>query len=136
MNYSTFKEIVEDAVSTTDDYFWEHKSSKEKKKNDRVIYISTMTGGTAGGNCWSDGGHYGIDGEQEDWTSFDNLLTKFCPNISFLLYRKIVSLFNSVDYTEREYYGNYTNYNVKYLKIKALWDILLEHKLIGSEDES
>lgn len=83
------------------------------------------TGGISGGSCWDDGkqdNHYSSSGEVEsDWTTLDHILEYFCPNITFIRYKRLMSLSKIEEYSRNEYYGNSTNYNLRILLLKDLW---------------
>ncbi len=88
-----------------------------------------QVGGVAGGNCWNSGGHYSLDGESEpSFDEIDQILMKVCPNLSFVAYKELMSRLNveESEYTESEYYGNYTNYKLKTLFIKDLYSAIVE----------
>lgn len=93
---------------------------------------SWRTGGEQGGSCWDDGTedhHCPINGDIEPpMTDLDELLLKVAPNISFLVYRNLENkLLERDERCENEYYGNYTNYGIKRINIKKLYDYLVEH---------
>lgn len=86
-------------------------------------------GGVAGGNCWNSGGHYSLDGESEpSFDEIDQILMKVCPSLSFVAYKELMSRLKveESEYTESEYYGNYTNYKAKTLFVEALYSAIVE----------
>ena len=94
-----------------------------------VLFNSWRSGGQSGGSCWDTGNeparHHAISGDPEpSWTDLDNILEHFVPNITLLQFRKLDALFQITDYSESEYYGNYTTYTVKYIKVKDLHQLI------------
>ena len=93
------------------------------------------TGGMGGGSCWDDGTedhHHAISGSIEPpLADLDALLLRVAPNISFLLYRNLENtLLRRGEYSENEYYGNYTEYAFKRIVLLELFDFLREHDVI------
>lgn len=90
------------------------------------LSVEWRTGGTDGGNCWSDGGHYSIEGDIEpsDW-SLETLLEKEFKDILFLDYKELIK--NHIKYDNRtyhEYYGNYTEYANKIIYFEAFYNFM------------
>lgn len=135
MTYDQFLSEVKE-LAYIRNKFWkdvDRWSAKPALNTDNVIYQEWRTGGISGGSCWDDGetdNHYALDAEESPET-FDELiaiLEKFWPDISFLNYHKLITpIIHHDDYTLYEYYGNHTNYAVKYVDIKELYDLLKEH---------
>ena len=95
---------------------------------------SWVTGGRCGGSCWDDGeeDHHRprSSDTEEPFTSLDNLLLKFCPNLSFIHYKKISEkLIQRYQHSDNEYYGNYTDYEFKYIQVKDLYNYLKDNNL-------
>ena len=95
---------------------------------DGVLSERWLTGGQGGGNCWdSEPSYYPIDTEKEpNLTGLDEILMEVSPNLTFLQYRLIEKLIEYDTKTYNEYYGNYTIYSLKTLKLKDLYDKLKE----------
>jgi hypothetical protein len=82
-------------------------------------------GGVTGGNCWGGEANESVSAHDEpEYGGLDDLLLEIAPNITFLQYKKILSCEERYEYTDHEYYGNYTEYRVKYISINALYNIL------------
>lgn len=124
---------------------WEsHFPTKNKKTGeynkptaDDCLYLEWRTGGQSGGSCWDEGDtdpHYPLDGEKEpEFTDLDKILTELCPKISFLQYKTLsTDMIKYDERTENEYYGNYTNYGIKTVRLGDLYDKLVALKLIES----
>lgn len=89
------------------------------------LFVKYETGGVAGGSCWdsSDPQPYSIDEEdlEDDFDVLDEFLTENAPNLTFLQYRETVKQFIHTDsYSENEYYGNCTDFGVKYVVLTEL----------------
>ena len=98
------------------------------------LYKKWQTGGVSGGNCWSDGGHYSLESEREpDWDVLEKLLDKHCPNLARKDYRALFDLEEKGEFTEREYYGNYTDYGWKWICARKLYDFLVERGALEGE---
>jgi len=92
-----------------------------------VIYSRYETGGYHGGSCW--GGEarwYENEVPQDRFKVLDLVLEKLYPNISYLQYKKIDELIHNNEETEREYYGNSTNYKIEYIILSEL-ELLLDN---------
>jgi len=114
---------------STDEYLKLKNSLSIPEKG--FFEITWRTGGISGGSCWDEGDrdpHYHVSGDIEPrFTTLDAFLLKVCPNLSFIIYKKIDDLFEIREYSEYEYYGNSTNYVSKSINIKGLYDILVEY---------
>ena len=87
-----------------------------------VMYMRYEIGGIEGGSCWedSDPQPYTKYKLEDEWKALDKFLSMYCPNISYLNYKKIDTLIHTNEETDWEYYGNCTEYRVKYIKLKQL----------------
>lgn len=98
------------------------------------ISCEWKTGGQGGGSCWDDGDatHYAIDGDSEpEFDELDKVLTDVCPNITFLQYKKLCNeVVHNYEYTSNEYYGNYTNYSVKWIDVEELYNYLKKEGIV------
>ena len=125
MDRKEFQDIVNDVIGTI-------KTGRGKKAvytNRESLEVRWISGGMAGGNCWNDGGPYPVEVDEpdDDFCELDEILERVCPNISYLHFRKLEKLVTFDNTTEYEYYGNYSVYTIKRLKIEDLWDFLVEH---------
>lgn len=122
-----FEEFLEECkkfyCNYDDEPFWNRHS--RNGKIEPFLYIKWSTGGYSGGNCW--GGEaegYTSTEEEPDFDCLDNILANYCPNISYLKYKKLAELIECEYYTNHEYYGNSTDYCVKKIEIRKLYDFL------------
>ena len=112
------------------------KGRKETLAFDDYLYSQWNSGGVTGGSCWDEGGtdpHYPVEGEPEpEFTDIDEALTALCPNLSFLQYKKLMAsgIVEIGSYSENEYYGNYTTYTYKSIKLRKLFDKLFDMGLL------
>jgi len=86
-----------------------------------VIYMRYETGGVRGGSCWdsSNPQEYMVD-KIPSFEVLDLTLKAICPDLSYLDYKGVEKLVQSTDYTDHEYYGNCTDFEIKYLVMEDL----------------
>lgn len=89
-----------------------------------VIYLRWISSGYRGGSCWGDEAVYFGGDPEPDFKILDLVLEKIKPNISYLEYKKIEKITHTNSETEYEYYGNSTDYNVKYIILSELYKLL------------
>jgi len=91
-----------------------------------VVYMRWRTGGISGGSCWdsSNPQRYTEDEGEPEFKILDLVLEKLMPNISYLQYKKISDLIHTNDETEWEYYGNCTDFEIKYIVLDELIKLL------------
>jgi hypothetical protein len=118
------------------------KPDKRKKNipenpglDELYLHKEWRVGGRSGGSCYDTGEpvYHGIDGDPEpEFTEIDTVIEAFCPEISFLNYKKLMKAIKMEEgtYTESEYYGNYTNHAFKVVKLSDFYAALKEMKLI------
>ncbi len=122
LTWDEFEEICIDSVRGLD-YSYD---SDTFHYDDGKIIQKHETGGASGGNCWGDSAERYSNSKSEDaFKPLDTILTKVCPNITYLKYREIESLLMEDQDSDREYYGNYTNYTTYTLDIGKLYDTII-----------
>ena len=97
-----------------------------------VIYMRWHTGGVSGGSCW-DGSNpqpYTTEASKPKFECIDLVLKELMPNISFLQFREIEKLIQSSTYTDWEYYGNSTDFEIEFI---VLSDLISKLKEISKE---
>jgi hypothetical protein len=112
----------------------ESEIKKREHRWDSLIDVKWSTGGAEGGNCWGDEAHY-VSGEEEPEDEFiTELLEKAAPSITFLQFRRLLKpgLYETRTSCEHEYYGNYTDYSHRKLKLNVLYERLKD--LLSSDD--
>lgn len=100
---------------------------REMQKRDHSyrskIEVRWIIGGMDGGNCWG-GEPSRISTEEEPEDEFlTELLEKVAPSITFLKFKRLLKagLYEGYEETIREYYGNYTEYQHRDLKLDELY---------------
>jgi hypothetical protein len=88
--------------------------------------VKWCTGGTSGGSCWGDSAeHFTSDDPEAELELLDALLEAVCPTISVMKYKKLLKAVVERDSdSEGEYYGNYTDYGIKRVNFRKLYDEL------------
>lgn len=97
------------------------------------IWMVHETGGVSGGSCWddSDPQRYYKDDDIPEFLAFDEVVTKVVPNLPYLHYKVICSEFvKEIEYIDEEYYGNCTDYVIKYVSLCDLYNYLIDHDLL------
>jgi hypothetical protein len=91
-----------------------------------VVYLRYESGGVSGGSCWdsSNPQSYTKD-EIPDFIALDKVLEVLCPNVTYLKYKQIEKFIHDTSEVEREYYGNRTEFTIKYIKLSDIIKILL-----------
>lgn len=90
-----------------------------------VVYMRFEIGGVSGGTCWdtSDPTPYSND-QQPEFVALDLAIKEINPNVSYLKYKEIEEII-SINYeTDYEYYGNYTDFEIRYILLSQLEQIL------------
>lgn len=91
------------------------------------------TGGVGGGSCWDDGTedvHYELGSDNpETIENLENFLEEFYPNMSLSQYKDLMSHLQTDDWSDHEYYGNYTNYMCSYITLEDIANFLVNLKL-------
>lgn len=131
MDYQEFKEKVYQitGIKTIE------VSNKKTRKCDRIeveeLSIRWVTGGEQGGSCWGGTPSALVADPEPGFESLDAILEGICPHISFLQYKRICTECIETDTdTVNEYYGNWTLYTIKKVKLHKLFDMLKEKNLL------
>lgn len=94
------------------------------KIKEPVIYRRYNTGGENGGSCWgAEPKAYTAD-PPEPWIAIDHVLEVIKPDCTFLQFRKIEQAVNRLSDSNWEYYGNYDNFNIEYIEMSKVYEIL------------
>ena len=103
--------------------------------NDRYLHSDSWCLGGTWGNCWGDRGTISSESSPSSFEEFDNIIEKFCPDISFMRYKKIYNQCVSTGTSsENDYYGGSSNRAYYICDMKELFNQLLELKLISEKD--
>lgn len=121
MNESEFRRLFEDFAQENDDY---------QGRDYSYFYWQWSTGGVRGGSCWDTGEdnhyHYDSDETEPKVTVLDAFLIKYFPQITFLQFRQLAEIIEEDSDTESEYYGNYTNYQIRKVSCDKLYKKMCE----------
>lgn len=125
------KEFAKKGNCFWEEYNYLYPNTKPPEAWTYCFQTSWISGGVSGGSCWGNDELYsrGSDPETE-LDSFNDFLTEYFPNITFLQYKKFNKHIKTSDRTVNEYYGNSTEYTRKYINFNDVWDVLVELKLI------
>lgn len=135
MTYEEFMQIVADGIEqdvvSGVSYI---KGNLVKTLESQYIGVEWRTGGMSGGSCWDDGDsdpHYPLSSEAEDpFNELDQILMLVAPSITFMQYKKLCAdVVKYENYTNNEYYGNFTEYSVKTVDLKELHEWLVQNIL-------
>lgn len=103
-----------------------HIPRAETKVSDLYLYTSWVTGGQSGGSCWDTEERHqfssmGSEPEPE-FQGLSKMMEDLKINVS--KYHKIKEKLQYIEWTQNEYYGNYTNYRMKYISVRDLYNVL------------
>ena len=129
---------AENYATVTKERDWQKRKTQIKviansMESDDFIWVQFETGGTSGGSCWddSDPQDYHCDGEMPEFIGFYKLLELTVPTLGFLQVKLMEhDLIHSFDYTNYEYYGNCTNYDIKYAKLSDIYNWLVQKEFL------
>lgn len=137
MTYEEFLDKVKTVLGYTDNddsdrwyggpYGW-----KKIAKNGHVLTCRWIIGGASGGSCWGDSPEPRSGDPEPEFEELDKVLESLAPTISFIKYKRLLRdhIFTDEE-SEREYYGNYTVYAVKSIKLENLYNFLVEEQLLA-----
>ena len=114
---------------------WYDSSGYKLYHKEPALINSWETGGVSGGSCWdsSNPQPYSSGKVEPEWTELTNILEIFAPEITFLKYKALMGLTKMTEKTEHEYYGNCTDYAIRVLPLKTLYEFLDEKGLLPNE---
>lgn len=108
--------------------------------------ISWHIGGATGGNCWgNEAEKYTVEHPTPlEFTLMEKILEDVCPNLTYKQYKQIVSELDIKEDTtgNYEYYGNNTEYFVRYFPVKNLvqaiekLDTVIDNEFIKNMNET
>ena len=92
---------------------------------------SWHVGGIRGCGYWgtSDKEAYTTGDPEPEWDDLVKVLEHFCPNITYLRYRSIMTKVHSDSYSRNDYYGNESNDSYRYIFLEDLFKHLRDHDL-------
>jgi hypothetical protein len=100
-------------------------NSKQASVED-FIYVSYSPGGVSGGSYHknSDPQPYTNDDPIPEFDDFYELLMKINSKFSYLEVKKLEKLITRFEHEEREYYGNKTDYIIRYVNVNDLYNCI------------
>jgi hypothetical protein len=104
--------------------------------NNKPAFVNSWhVGGSSGAGYWGDEDlHSYVTGEPEpEWADLTKVLEHFCPSITFLKYKKLMTITKSDSWSRNDYYGNETNYSYRYVFVENLFRFLNDDGLIERE---
>lgn len=123
--------LINHTVKLKDDWYLYFKQHSDIKQSNGKLCSSTWCTGGSVGNCF-DSSLFSISADEPiEFTELDNLLEEICPNLTFLVYKKILKECVSTEKSsESDYYGGHTNYLNWVCDLKKLYEILNELEYI------
>ena len=111
---------------------WMPKSESCGNADTKAAFVNSWhVGGTEGRGYWGGESHsYSTGNTEPEWTDLTEILEHFCPNITFLKYKGLMSKFHSGKTGDSDYYGNESNYTYNYVFVEDLYNFLKDHDLI------
>lgn len=108
-----------------DQYTYQNKGKTAlNKKDNPVIFWIENCSGAEGGN-WRGGKPKGYTHNIGfNYKELKDFLRVYYPNLTLTKYWEIEKLIQTDEYTEYEYYGNYSDYIIKYIELKKLYELL------------
>lgn len=134
-----FKMILKEVycMSNYDGNFGKYKNEYWSNKLNKDVLVSEKWC-VGGCNNYYDGTSYPCEVEKQpsSFKEFDELLLKFYPNISYLMYKKFfdecVTIEEDSDY---DYYNGRQDYEFYCCDLRKLFDLLLENNCLSNENE-
>jgi hypothetical protein len=139
MTYKEFKDRVVTLLIENDQTCQLKEYKLQSSRYDRELVeedslcVEWSTSGMTGGNCWDDSAPrpYRSDEVPEELTSLDTILSNITPQMTFLQYKALCNKLVQLDTRSvNEYYGNYTDYMSKTIKLEELYNYLKEKNWI------
>jgi hypothetical protein len=96
---------------------------------EHVVYMRYVTGGVEGGSYHSDSVLRSFtNSERPEFKALDLVLEKLMPAITYLQYRQVTELIQTNHQTEREYYGNSDEWEIRFIVLSELIEKLKTFK--------
>ncbi len=115
-------------------YGKDHYLSHEEIVEPGIVVLKEKweIGGVEGGNCWERGGNrlYNTNISDPGFPILDQVLETFAPQLLYSQYKELLKVVYLIDERDVEYYGNYTNYKIRYIEVEDLYDFLDKNGLI------
>jgi hypothetical protein len=140
LTFEEFAQLVVECPATIENYVevptrynwkqsqWQPCGSSEVTRETRLRGDRVETGGAAGGSCWGGVAHsYSVSDAHPELSDLDVILEKVWPEITYLQYKSLLREAKVSEDTDtvHDYYGNYTDYVFKVVKLGDLYDALM-----------
>lgn len=110
---------------TNEQGIWTEPFGVPNTVKELVVYMRYEKGGWSGGSCWEDSNVQPYSNSfVPTFEVLDLVLRELKPDISYLKYKEIEKLIVDSEKTEYEYYGNQTDFGIKYIELSKLLKIL------------
>ena len=135
----TYDEFIKKIKEMEDVYIQKHFDEfdfigKKRSNGKDCLKIEWCIGGQSGGSCYDTDDHvyHPIDPDTEpEFNDIDKILEVLAPDISFIQYKSIVrDVLKQNTKKQNDYYGNHSNYAVKYILLEELFEALQKRDLI------
>lgn len=103
---------------------------------DETLYSESWCLGGTMGNCWDDEIQHISADDKPNFNRFDEMITKICPDITFLQYNKLYNACVSIEENEEwDYYGGSLTYACYKCDLRKLYYMMQEMGIIKVEEE-
>ena len=107
--------------------------NRDRNDTELWLYVQWETGGVSGGSCWdsSNPRSYSTNNAPEELVALDHILNALKPEITYIQYKMLANSVMKVDtHTENEYYGNCTNYAMKKVRVRDLFEYFRDQRWV------
>ena len=117
-------------MNTYESLFKLHESSL---RNDMMCSDEWCLGGSWS-DCYGNSGNVSADDQPTEFTEFDDLLTKICPNVTMLQYKKLYrECVTTKKRRECDYYGGVCEYARYVCNLRKLYEMMIEMNLVKED---
>lgn len=100
------------------------------RENDTLV-SETWSGGGTVGSCWDNRLSTIAPDAPKEFVEFDEMLSKICPNISYLQYKTLYNTCHEIiTYNDRDYYGGCETILYHKCDLQKLWGKMKEMELV------
>ena len=133
MTWDEFYQKVAEKFSRPDISYGAKPGDRRWQGTPEYYEVQWYTGGYTGGSCWGGEARHSTLGADEpaELVMLDEFLEELFPTMTMFQYKRIMNeLVEHSSYTEREYYGNTSDYSVRRVNYQTLFNRLVENKII------
>lgn len=101
----------------------------------KTIWYVWIVGGIEGGNYKGRAATEPVSADEEpNLELFDKIIKKYHPNVGHFIYLDFINKYVKYDeHKQYEYYGNYTEYKIKTLKLIDIYNLLVSQGELNGE---